>query len=1134
MRTKLLALLLVLLFAASARAQSWGTPVFSSGSVSSSTTGTITLTSSIGAGDAVLIMAEVSQAFISSTNNSGTFASIPCSGMRNGGTFGQSSQCGWIQNAGAQSSTIQITFNASTSGNIGVLDVPYSGGTPQYDGANGNIIPSSSTSLVAATFTPSTTNTLSFQMCTSASTCNSITAPFTAAGAHWAYVTNQTSAWTGPTWTLSGADATAAAAQMEFGFGATAPLNQAFVQFQGTNNTNITAATILSNGNVKGWQGANPVYNGTAGALTYQTSAAAPGSVTGRLQDGSTLIDAATTGMQYSTGPSGGGCAPCTTNASTYIQLGSTGNNILPATTATQSVIIQSNVPAGHNDHIDTFDIWGFGSSDVMNAMELDVGGGTARGFGLECLSGQGPSTVTTLRSTPYQLEEQFHVGGKNILSIYNVSLVNGVWQTGSLVGSLNCNQTGTSGPAYFIAGNENANAIYGGNLVTFNGWKISQDGATFPIPASATTTWTPLTASSTDVQRDLTPASFGDTISIPAGSPTWSTQVSKTLAGPLTIQGQTACSGSFCAPGSAGVGYASAYPSDTTNITTNNGSNPSLLISNASAINFFRLTGISFTNTQSSFNGSVAISGNPFDVAFRVDHVHVNLNTTGGGVFFSTSRVFGLLDHIYYQDIRNVGNDGNPMRSDGDSTTLGYGNWLRSNPVGTQNAVITEDSAFTTSAPYPEGWWDCYQGASIVLRYSIIAGNSPGGCHGTDSGGVRSPVSVEMYNLTISNSTGTNESIAFSRGGVLLFHDNVATGSTHFTTASLVYFRYAPEVAQNPAMIGWGTFLPGLNWTPTPQGGGTNTLNAPDWQASHSYTCSTSVPCVIGPTSNNTGGYNFASQANCASSSSRPAFNQSLSTWTNVTTPATNLTTDNTCTWPNVGGTNAAGPGGDGFSNVDNETTCNSGGACVRFFDTGSGAYPGRDQPCVAPGQVVYGCYANNNTGVAMPATVLGPDTGSAGVIQSGRDYFNTTTPSGGWPLYTYPDPLQGSSPATVSPTSEVFPAHAVGTQSASQTVTVTNATGSTITFTGNTFTSTGALPGTNYLITSTTCGGTLVSPSTCTISLAFLPTTIGTLTDTFNIPFTGGSGSPLQVSLSGTGIAGSASGAPTLQAGN
>src|SRR5208282_2082855 len=84
-------------------------------------------------------------------------------------------------------------------------------------------------------------------------------------------------------------------------------------------------------------------------------------------------------------------------------------------------------------------------------------------------------------------------------------------------------------------------------------------------------------------------------------------------------------------------------------------------------------------------------------------------------------------------------------------------------------------------------------------------------------------------------------------------------------------YDRYGSNFAGTND-TNFGKAMIGLNWTPVTLGNGSlNTLNAADWQSSHSYTCSASVPCVIGPLLNNAGSYNFYATANCVSSGTEP-----------------------------------------------------------------------------------------------------------------------------------------------------------------------------------------------------------------------------------------------------------------------
>jgi hypothetical protein len=107
------------------------------------------------------------------------------------------------------------------------------------------------------------------------------------------------------------------------------------------------------------------------------------------------------------------------------------------------------------------------------------------------------------------------------------------------------------------------------------------------------------------------------------------------------------------------------------------------------------------------------------------------------------------------------------------------------------------------------------------------------------------------------------------------------------------------------------------------------------------------------------------------------------------------------------------------------------------------------------------------------------------------------------------------GIAQATVSPTSQTFGAQKVGTSSAAKNVTLKNNLLTTLTISGFTFT--GADPG-DYAVSSTTCGSSLPSKTTCTISVVFKPTVIGARSSTLNVNDSANN-SPQAVALTGTG---------------
>jgi len=517
--------------------------------------------------------------------------------------------------------------------------------------------------------------------------------------------------------------------------------------------------------------------------------------------------------------------------------------------------------------------------------------------------------------------------------------------------------------------------------------------------------TCTAASTSSAAVQTALNSCIAGGTVVIPAGSSTWSTTVSIAPTGPLKIVGNNACTGG-CLAGSGGTSLAFT---NNTNITLANAS-AGLQIGPCSTAAFCDVSEIHFLPTVAASNGAVQIQGTHGQVSFRVHHLQMDCSL-GTGVDLFLYDGYGLVDHYLANDTSPAGTECTPINMGGDLPTAGAQNWTDTTNFGTNQSIILEDSNFaSTNGGSTEGVFDAYYGAKVTLRHNTFTGFEIGGWHGTDSGGFRSAVLGEIYNNSITNSSGISMQVLNTRGGTLLFANNTVGGSTAWTPIDLQYFRV---LGQNHSAQ-WGTGAAGLNWvpisaTPTNALSDVVTLNAPDWQAGHAYTCSSGSPCLIGPLLHNAGtgvsgagGYNYEATANCTSSGTEP------NPW-NQTFPA-GAQSDGTCTWANIGGGTTAGPGGDGFLSTNPDTPCSSGGSCTRFLDA-TGGYPFRDQPGRVHDQVLAPNYAWSNTlpGSLSASTLMGTDSATASIIQSGTDFFNNTAmPS--YATFTYPDPLQGT----------------------------------------------------------------------------------------------------------------------------
>jgi hypothetical protein len=90
-----------------------------------------------------------------------------------------------------------------------------------------------------------------------------------------------------------------------------------------------------------------------------------------------------------------------------------------------------------------------------------------------------------------------------------------------------------------------------------------------------------------------------------------------------------------------------------------------------------------------------------------------------------------------------------------------------------------------------------------------------------------------------------------------------------------------------------------------------------------------------------------------------------------------------------------------------------------------------------------------------------------------------------------------------------------AVGVQSSPQPITVHNAGTATVSLTAFTFTGGAAA---DYSISTNTCGATIAAGASCSVSIVFTPSAVGTRHANFNVKNNGGGGSSV-ATLTGVG---------------
>ncbi|MDE2038306.1 MAG: peptidoglycan-binding protein [Patescibacteria group bacterium] len=280
---------------------------------------------------------------------------------------------------------------------------------------------------------------------------------------------------------------------------------------------------------------------------------------------------------------------------------------------------------------------------------------------------------------------------------------------------------------------------------------------STTTLPAaSAAHAITAASCSQTDVQSAIDAASTGDTVTIPAGSCTWTMPVS--LNKPITLQGS---------------GNQQTVITDGTSKTAS--SNWYALILSSSAGGITRLTNITLTGgTYPAGNpsrGMLVIGGS--DPHWRVDHVHFLATRS---VAITEYAKGGVIDHNLF-DLNEW--DFAIFVYNGDGT---YGDISWTEPLDLGNgsdAVYIEDNVIEAVPGAISVALDAWSGARYVVRYNTLKDVAVMN-HGTETAQrYRGARAFEVYNntftLTAPESGFTGPMLLRSGNGVIF--NNTATG---------------------------------------------------------------------------------------------------------------------------------------------------------------------------------------------------------------------------------------------------------------------------------------------------------------------------------------------------------------------
>jgi PKD repeat protein len=244
------------------------------------------------------------------------------------------------------------------------------------------------------------------------------------------------------------------------------------------------------------------------------------------------------------------------------------------------------------------------------------------------------------------------------------------------------------------------------------------------------------------DVSAAISSASSGDTIIVPAGTATWTSQL--IIAKPISVIG-------------AGVGN--------TVITSTVSDFFLKYAPPAGTTTLFRLSGFTFQHgsVSSGFWLHNTDSLNPIRNV-RIDH-NSFLNTSGNPSFEIDGPVYGVIDNNTITGFSHMDNLGQCRCSD----------WIPTFELGTEDNIYWEDNNITSSYTFCTGGHGgryCYRHNTFTYNGSV--GQFPAfDMHGNQPSGVVGPRGGEIYENTI-YVVGTHDGRLFMhRGGTMVIYNN-------------------------------------------------------------------------------------------------------------------------------------------------------------------------------------------------------------------------------------------------------------------------------------------------------------------------------------------------------------------------
>lgn len=260
---------------------------------------------------------------------------------------------------------------------------------------------------------------------------------------------------------------------------------------------------------------------------------------------------------------------------------------------------------------------------------------------------------------------------------------------------------------------------------------------------------------SSTNIQYiHDTLAQNGDTITLPAGTFTWSTHVHVTKN--ITLEGS---------------GQDSTIIYD--NVPKTSGDSSIMLFCTGITDNL-RITGFTIrgqAQDTNNFNkGTVVIRGSSHSV--RIDHVTFDRPGTGA---IQIGDAWGVVDHCYFNEPNSKNGVHVEAPNYGGAPGFGDGSWEDATHYESGEGVYIEDNTFVGSGLGGATAFNAVTGGRGVFRHNTLIDQNTGG-HGLEGARKRGMRSVEIYQNTLTTSVIMDKAIQL-RGGTGVIWGNTAQG---------------------------------------------------------------------------------------------------------------------------------------------------------------------------------------------------------------------------------------------------------------------------------------------------------------------------------------------------------------------